>query len=820
MSRTTIDFGIDLGTTNSAIAMLKGTITEIIKNNEDRDITSSAVHISKRGQLRVGSKARDRLTDDNSVNDAYTEFKRRMGTDHVYEFRSSGESKTPEELSSEVLKDLKGNIQQRLAGEDIQAAVITVPAAFEQRQCAATKRAGELAGLVQCPLVQEPVAAALAYGFQIEAKREYWLIYDFGGGTFDAALMKADDGVIDVVNHGGDNHLGGADIDWAIVDKIILPQIAKEFNFPDLHRRNARWQTAIAQIKRAVEVAKIELSRSETTYLTDCMIKDDDGKVVEIDFQLTRNQVDLVSEPIIMRSIDICRRVLKEKDLAPSMVNKVILVGGPTLAPYFRAKLSDGLGVPLDYSMDPLTVVARGAAIFAGTQLIEWIDKEPIPKGTYRLDFNYTPIGYDEDFTVRGKVIGKDNELFEGYTIQFANQLSKWESGRIPIKSNGAFKAELIAERGEKNTFSVQLFNKQGTSQEATPDELVYTTGMPIDNQTVINSLGVKLLNNEFASLISKGTPLPARKTDIFRTSQKFNRGDSGEILSILIYEGENPKADRNRLQGKLTIPSTAIRRNLPAGSEVEVTLMMDESRTIRAQAYITMLDEDFEVVIESENRTPDVAYLKCELRKEKKRLGELAAKAGDSETIETQHAKVSELEELVETAQTDPDAANKAETCILEMKANLDELEAKSKWPQIVEQARSELDKLDHVISQCGNNEHKERAKELRQEVEGLIQKHNEHRLPNKTKQVISLYHDVLLSQDAFWVFQFHNLSKRQSQMSDQSMASRLIVQGRSCIQRGDIQTLRQVTCQLWDLLPKDSKVEKPKDNGPEITR
>lgn len=148
MSRTTIDFGIDLGTTNSAIAVLKGTITEIIKNNEDRDITSSAVHISKRGQLRVGRKARDRLTDDNSVNDAYTEFKRRMGTDHVYEFQSSGESKTPEELSSEVLKDLKGNIQQRLAGEEIQAAVITVPAAFEQRQCAATKRAGELAGLV------------------------------------------------------------------------------------------------------------------------------------------------------------------------------------------------------------------------------------------------------------------------------------------------------------------------------------------------------------------------------------------------------------------------------------------------------------------------------------------------------------------------------------------------------------------------------------------------------------------------------------------------------------------------------------------------
>ena len=346
---------------------------------------------------------------------------------------------------------------------------------------------------------------------------------------------------------------------------------------------------------------------------------------------------------------------------------------------------------------------------------------------------------------------------------------------------------------------------------------MAYTPGIGLDNQPVINSLGVELLNNEFASLINKGTPLPARKTEIFHTSQKLNRGDSGEILSIPIYEGENPKADRNRLQGKLTVPSTGIRRDLPAGSEVEMTLMMDKSRIIRARAYITMLDEEFEVVIESENRTPDVAHLQRELRKEKKRLGELAAKVDDSETIETQHAKVSELEELVETAQTDPDAANKAETRILEMKADLDKLEAKSKWPQMVEEARSELDNLDNIISRVGNNEHKERAKKLRQDVEELIEKHNEHRLPKKTEQVKNLFIEIVVSRDEFWVSQFHNLSKRQSQMSDQSMASRLIEQGKGCIQLGDIQTLRQVVGQLMSLLPSDIQAEvKNKPDGP----
>jgi len=207
MSRTTIDFGIDLGTTNSAIAVLRGTVTDIIKNNLDNDITPSAVFIDKRGQIQVGQRAKNRQEDQNSGDDVYLEFKRRMGTDHKYEFKTAGRTMKPEELSAEVLKSLRGDVQQRL-GEDVQACAITVPAAFEMRQCDATKRAGELAGFLQCPLLMEPTAAALAYGFQLDVTKEYWLVYDFGGGTFDACLMKAEDGSINIVNHGGDNYLG------------------------------------------------------------------------------------------------------------------------------------------------------------------------------------------------------------------------------------------------------------------------------------------------------------------------------------------------------------------------------------------------------------------------------------------------------------------------------------------------------------------------------------------------------------------------------------------------------------------------------------
>jgi molecular chaperone DnaK len=296
MSRTTVDFGIDLGTTNSAIALLSGTNQEVIKNNINNEITPSAVFIDKRGQVQVGERAKSQQEDERAADDVYLEFKRLMGTDHQYKFRTSGRAMKPEELSAEVLKSLRGDVQQRF-GEDMQACVITVPAAFEQKQCAATRMAGELAGFSQCPLLQEPVAAALAYGFQMEVKKEYWLIYDFGGGTFDAALMRTEDGSITVVNHGGDNHLGGSDIDWAVVEQLVIPQLAEQYNLPGFSRGNQRWRTVLAAIKRHAEIAKIQLSRSAVSHI-EVHFEDADKEAIDIDIELKRDALVRVAEPI------------------------------------------------------------------------------------------------------------------------------------------------------------------------------------------------------------------------------------------------------------------------------------------------------------------------------------------------------------------------------------------------------------------------------------------------------------------------------------------------------------------------------------------
>ncbi len=814
MSRTTIDFGIDLGTTNSAIAVLKGTITEIVKNNYDNDITASAVYIDKRGQTHTGVRAKNRLEDESSADDVYIEFKKRMGTGHKYLFKSTNVTMSPEQLSAEILKSLRGDVQQRL-GEEIASAVITVPAAFEQKQCASTKNAGEMAGLFQCHLVQEPVAAALAYGYQADVAKEYWLIFDFGGGTFDAAIMKAEDGTIAVVNHGGDNYLGGSDIDWAIVEQLIIPELAANFNLPDLKRGNSRWRTPLAVIKRATEIAKIKLSRSDTAYVEDCRIKDATGSEIEVEFKLTRDLLVGVAEPIIMRAVEISKRVLKEKNLSPSAIEKIVLVGGPTLAPYFRDLLQGNLGIPLDFSVDPLTVVARGAAIFAGTQRREGKTVPKAAAGQFDIDLKYKPIGADENPIVRGAVSGPEGTNLTGFTVEFVNQQTHWRSGKIPLKENGRFRVDLQAEKGNQNQFTIELLNSTGSKQACVPDNLTYTIGLAISEQPIINSIAVALASNEADVFFKKGDPLPARATRIYKSTHAVQKGSQDHILNVPVVEGEVELADRNRLLGKLTIKGTDVRRDVPAGSDVEVTINMDASRIIRAKAYLPVLDDEYEAVIDYNRVSPDPKWLKAEYRKEMERLESLRDKAGDAsdesatdilDSLDESDATTA-IEQLLDVASADPDVANNAEKRLLEVRVALDKAENALKWPALRAEAIAALDELDELIDKVpdGSSKFQAKADKLREQAEEFIEQNRPERLKKHMENIGDVHRDILFSQPGFWLGLFEHLVAEHAKMRDQAAAERLINQGRQSIDRGNVQGLRGAIAQLIALLPQE---------------
>jgi len=818
MSRSTIDYGIDLGTTNSAIAVLNGMTPEIIPNNESRDITPSAVGFTEKGSMRVGENAKGMIIGQDD--DAYIEFKREMGSDKVYQFKSSGRMLKPEELSAEVLKTLKGDVQQRF-GEEISTAVITVPAAFKLHQCDATRRAAELAGLMGSPLLQEPVAAALAYGFQGDAENVYWLVYDFGGGTFDAALIKADDGAINVVNHGGDNFLGGSDIDRALVDKVIAPKIAAEYGLKDFKRSNAgkgqKWRTFFAIMKAVAEEAKIEMSRRESASIE---IKNMGRYYPDLGFdtfecEITRNQLIEVAEPIIGRSVEICKRVLSEKNLVGASLDRVILVGGPTLAPYFRDILKSGLNANLDTSVNPLTVVAKGAAVFAGTQRCDVRQKASATVGQYVIDLKYKAIGPEADPSVAGRVLAPEGSNLSGFTLEFVNAQTKWRSGKITLGSEGTFMSDLLAEKGVRNFFTIELRDAAGNLQKAEPDRLAYSIGAVPEEQSLTNSIGLVRANNTVACFFKKGSGLPLKKKwpGTFVTARTIRKGDPTSDLILPIVEGENDIGDRNSRVGTLIIRANDVKRDVPAGSEVEVTLWVSESRMVAVKAYVQVLDEEFDSKCEMGKNTPLEPDLKKDCEAEFKRLTELMEKA---EGMSDDHAArqlrelqgselVREVRENLAAAGADSLAAKICDERLLQLKLKIDEIENALKWPTTLADVKEWRSYLSKLADDHGTSQQRERVRELGAEIDEIIERKQMDRMPRQLERVRQLYYQILSTLPSFWVNQFQLLEKDKGKMQDRDKAERLFEMGRNYLANNNVTGLQNVVRQLWDLTPPE---------------
>ncbi|MFF0725949.1 Hsp70 family protein [Streptomyces sp. NPDC004134] len=365
--RGTIDIGIELGNTAGAIAVAEDGGVRVLRNNENRERTPSAVFMPRPGRTVVGRVARERLAA--SPDDAYAGFVDTLGTaGGEYRFHRAGVTRTAGQLTAEVLKSLCRDAFHEL-GEPPAAAVITVPPSFTPEQHDATRAAAVLAGLSEdCPLLPEPVAVALAYGTDGTAPRGHRMVFSLGSSGFTASLVGERDGELRLVGHTGDPHLGDRNIGWAIVDELLAPAVACDFALPDFARGNVRWRTNFAKLRAAVEAARTELSRAgETALFVDLRT---DGGEETFSYTLTRGALDDLARPFYAQAVRLCRHLLAEHSLRPEDVDRLLLAGGATLAPGLRELLADprdGLGIRVDHSQDPTTVVARGAALHAGT---------------------------------------------------------------------------------------------------------------------------------------------------------------------------------------------------------------------------------------------------------------------------------------------------------------------------------------------------------------------------------------------------------------------------------------------------------------------
>ena len=370
--------GIDLGTTNSCVAVMEGNQPTVIINNEGQRTTPSVVAFTDGGERKIGSPAkRQAITNPNNtvfsikrfMGETYDQvltevnrvpYKVVRGENNTPRVDISGKLYTPQEISAMILQKMKKTAEEYLR-QEVTEAVITVPAYFSDSQRQATKEAGRIAGLDVKRIINEPTAAALAYGLDKKEKDMKVAVYDLGGGTFDISILQLGDGVFEVLSTNGDTHLGGDDFDQVIID-WLASEFAAENSGIDLKKD----PMALQRLKEAAEKAKIELSSQTSTEINLPYIMPVDGVPKHLVKTLTRAKFEQLSDALFQRSIAPCRKALEDAHLKPSDIDEVLLVGGSTRIPYVQELVKNFFGKEPNKSVNPDEVVAIGASIQGG----------------------------------------------------------------------------------------------------------------------------------------------------------------------------------------------------------------------------------------------------------------------------------------------------------------------------------------------------------------------------------------------------------------------------------------------------------------------
>ena len=825
MNNQNILIGIDLGTTNSEIAVNTGDEIEIVKNIFGSEFTPSVFGIDKSKNKIVGKKAYEKLFKDateEEIRNYRAEVKRIIGTPEKVFFPRLNQYLSSEEISAEILKSLKEDLLRKYPDFPVNAAVITVPASFDTTQAEATKRAGNLAGFRYVVLLQEPIAAAIAYGYS-NAGNMNILVYDLGGGTFDVALLSSKNGSLSVLSHNGDNFLGGKDIDKLIVNEIDKPQIAQQFQFHDFDENNQK--TIFAKLKYSAEATKIDLSSfPKTTIEVDNVGNDDSGKEVYLSIPLLRSDFETLIKPLVDRTIELTKKTIKESGITPSSIQKIVLVGGPTQIPYIRERLGKDLSIPVDTSMDPLTVVARGACIFAMSQQIpeELRDQgKTAAIGAKKIKINYNSLSSETEETISG-IIDDLKDSADEYKLQIQSESGHYSSQKIQINKGKFFDTVSLMPK-QSNLFWLYLFDKDGRSIPVYPDSFSITNGLSVSGAPIPHSIGISLAERDLNKSLTiketmefffpKGSILPLKSE--FRKYHTFKllKKNEDNYLPIKVYEGESEIPDRNIFVCDVKINGKDLPFDLPEKTDVEIQLEVNESREVTVKTYIPSIDLSLDSRGSILSETIDLDQLSGDYRKELERGSKLEEDCTLEEKIKT-HQLVSSIDDSLKNANNDEDEKRKANKQIKDLKMHFDNLEKEKEIPQLSKEFSSLLNEVQKIIEANAQSPQKEtfqkQLENLKTEGEKATQENDKFLLIRVNEQLNDLARKVLYNNPGFWVYHYNNLIKEdRSKFLNQQEATYYIDKGKKCIDQGDVDGLKDSVLKLIALLSPEKQIE-----------
>lgn len=836
MTRTKIDYGIDLGTTNSAISRMENGEATIKKTDLQADTMPSCVYINKKKALQIGGTAYNALKREklnamknwsSESDNAFIEFKRTMGTDKVYESSNLGKDLTSEELSAEVLKTLKSFVKD----ENVNSIIITVPAAFKNNQKEATREAAKLAGFNHIELLQEPVAASMAYGLDSDKKDGFWLVFDFGGGTFDAALLKVEEGIMKVIDTDGDAYLGGKNLDFAIVDEIILPYIEENFVIDAILADDTKKQILRNAMKFYAEETKIKLSFNDThnilSDLGDIPGEDDEGEEFELDITVTQADIARALSPVFQKAIDVSKSLLERNNLKGSSLDSLILVGGPTFSPVLRKMLEGQICKP-DTSADPMTVVSKGAALYASTvDVSEEVREQTRDKTKIQLEIANESSTVETEEFVPIKILADktEGEIPEKVFAEVTRGDKAWSSGKIEINTIGEV-VEIQLNEGKTNIFEVVLFDDKGNILESEPNTFSVIQGSKIGSATLAYNFGIDLKDKTTGKIrfktikgLEKNLAIPAVGTlNDLKTQKQIRPGMDSDEIKIPLYEGEygsdGTRAIYNEHVSTVKITGADLPSLLPENSTVDITVNIDRSEKITLKAYFPYLDFTYETNAVIFKESVETEWLENEIRKAKGSIQELRGEESvDKNKLQQVEEEVAEIEKAFENNKNEVDSKKEVLSNLRKSLKTIDDLTIHNEWPKLEETLKEAFYRLEKVNNDLGNDKTNQVVNQLRSQLEEVI-KAKDVKLGNVLlEEIEGFFIQLTFIYQLINFIRNHNENFGSFNWKDSGRARTLLNKGLQIIgENPTVDDLHPVVISLIDLLPND---ERPSDDG-----
>jgi molecular chaperone DnaK len=817
-----INFGIDLGTTNSLIARFNRGTVEVFKNPKGFKEALPSVVAFRNDRIIVGDSARSYAERD--PKSVASRFKRKMGTTEKIKIRSIKTSRTPIELSAEVLKELKTFIH---TGETPEAAVITIPASFDTVQSNATKQAGSQAGFKQVVLLQEPIAASLAYANKergIDLKNSQWLVYDLGGGTFDAALIRIVDGELKVVDHQGDNYLGGTDFDAAIVEKIVVPQLNKLGRFSDLitglkseaGRHNKVWYSLL----NLVEEAKIELSTQPSTVVDLGRIggfADDDGRTIDGEISVTRSEFENLIKDTIDRTATMLKEILTRNKLRPSDLQFVLMVGGSTYIPFVRERIGELLGIPVNTSIDPTNAIAVGAAYFASAKeaAADVGEREAAPGGMLKVRTAYNRASQETEEIFSARIDGDTANLY----FRITREDGAFDSGLKRL--NRRIVEELPLRSDAFNIFYFRVFTKENNQVLTDLDTIQIAqgrysvAGQILPDEICLVKDDPARQDTRLETIFTKNQLLPARKKFSAEVRDTVLK-NSDDNVKILVVEGSSEHhSTTNKPIGLLIISGRQLQRDLLKGTSIDLSFEMSGSRDLKVSASLEGTGQEFSDVFDPQQRDVPAALLCAEAALVQSMfMAEMAeAEANHRHEVVGELRKLErDLASLVTESQLlSVDDVTEDKFKLQDKKRMLSQRVHQITAGKKLEVARDEYRAVKREVSELvrtmGNGDDQQVLNEILAQDYAVGIANNLEKVRSVIVALENLQFRILDRMPDFLIGVFENLTKRRNSMVDSRKAQALIDAGQRHIHEEAWDNLREVDRELWRLLPQQEQ-------------